>query len=56
MTLRHIVGISGETDIAELAHSTKSPFFGPSSWVLQSFLVPSTVLRIINFKSILNYE
>lgn len=54
MTLRHIVGISGEMGTA--VHSSKSPFFGPSSWALQSFLVPSTVLRIINFKSILNYE
>ena len=36
MTLRHIAGTSGETDIAELAHSTESPFFGLSSWVLQS--------------------
>ena len=39
MTLRHIVGISGETDIAELAHSTKASFFGSSSVSLSG--VPS---------------
>ena len=40
MTLRHIADISGGTDIAELAHSTESPFFGPSSWVLRFHFIP----------------
>ncbi len=39
MTLRHIIGTSSETDITELAHSTESPFFGPSSVSLSG--VPS---------------
>ena len=38
MTLRHIAGTSGGTNIAELAHSTESPSFDPSSWALQSFI------------------
>lgn len=54
MNVRHIIGIYGETGTAVL--SSKAPFFDHSLWVLQSFLVPSTVLKIINFKSILNYE
>ena len=41
MTLRHIAGTSGETDIAELAHSTESPFFDPSSVSLSGVLSDS---------------
>ena len=46
MRVRHILGISGETDTTkilhshtnELAHSQKFPFFNHSTWVLQSLL------------------
>lgn len=40
MTLRHIIGIYGETDTAELAHSTEPPFFGPSSWAVRFHFIP----------------
>ncbi len=42
--------------LKQISPSPKSPFFSPSSWVLQSIFVPSTALRMINFKSMLSYE
>lgn len=33
MSVRHIIGTSGETGTAVLF--SKAPFFGPSSWILQ---------------------
>lgn len=38
MSVRHISGISGKTETAELAHSPKSAYFNPSSWVPCNYL------------------